>query len=198
MGMARPDTARFRETRVIVGGAAVVVAALLITYGLLPFVRQWQVREARIESARARVAFLQDLTQRTTALQSAATALETTLSAENRRVLHARSATLAASALQTFLQDAADASHLVVMRLDVTPDDSAGIGGATQGLLARLPVSMSAYGDVSGVANMLEILASGPRVLLLDRVSLTRNTALAGAPDVVQMTVTLRAPVLPQ
>ena len=113
-------------------------------------------------------------------------------------MLHARSATLAASALQTFLQDAADASHLVVMRLDVTPDDSAGTDGITQGLSARLPVTLSAYGDASGVANMLEILASGPRVLSLDRVSLLRNTALAGAPDVVQMTVTLHAPVIPQ
>jgi hypothetical protein len=36
------------------------------------------------------------------------------------------------------------------------------------------------------------------RVLQLERLAMQRNAALLGAPDVVQVTMTIRAPVLPE
>lgn len=206
--MARLDTLNARERRVIAGGVATLVAALLLTYAVLPFVRHWREREGDIDAARARVAYLSTLVDRTAVLEAEATSAERALSAQRRRVLHARSSTLAASALQTFLQEAADASHVVVTRLEVSPDDSsasdatpnAPAGEDTKGVAMpnRLPATLSAYGDINGAVALLNTLMTGPRVLLVDRLTLSRNAALVGAPDVVQLTMTLRAPVLPQ
>jgi hypothetical protein len=206
--VARLDTLSLRERRVIIGGTAILAVALAFTYAVMPFVRHWREREAKIEGARTRVAYLGNLVGRTDAFEAEATRAERALSSQRRRVLHARSSTLAASALQTFLQEAADASHVVVTRLEVSPDDSSASDVATGAPAAgskdrapggtRLPATLSAYGDISGAATLLNTLMTGPRVLLLDRLTLTRNAALAGAPDVVQLTMTLRAPVLPQ
>jgi len=206
--VARLETLNTRERRVIAYGVATIVVALVLTYSVMPFVRHWREREGAIEAARARVAYLSTLVERTDALEAEATNAERALSSQRRRVLHARSSTLAASALQTFLQEAADASHVVVTRLEVSPDDStssdgtrASAGAGSQGnrdLSTRLPATLSAYGDINGAVTLLNTVMTGPRVLLLDRLTLSRNAALAGAPDVVQLTMALRAPVLPQ
>jgi len=199
--MARPDAGRARERRIVAGGVVVLAAALLFTYAVVPFTRRWVARESQLDAAQGRVRYLQDLVSRTGALEASAADVERTLSLQPRRVLHARSSTLAASALQTFLQDAADASHLAVMRLEVSPDDSvrAANSDSSEETVSRtgLPATLSAYGDIGGVASFLAILATGPRVLTVERLSLLRNSALLGAPDVVQITLTLRAPVLP-
>ncbi len=205
--MARLDARNAREQRVITGGAVVLALALVVAFAVLPFVRHWRAREVTLNAATSRVTYLLDLAERAGDLELAAANAERTLASQTRRVLHARSSTLAASSLQTFLQDAADASRLAVTRLEVSPDDSVRADGAdqdgsTNGMLkagvTRLPALLSAYGDISGVATLLDFLASGPRVLSVERVLLVRNSALLGAPDVVQITVTLRAPVLPQ
>lgn len=223
--MVPPDSRALRERRVMTAGALVVVSALVLTYGALPFARQWSTREASIDAAAARVQYLEQLVSRTDALESTASAAERSLSLSIRRVLHARSSTLAASAVQTLLQEAADASGLVVTRLDVSPDDSLAIPvdapvaatvadgattgdltGAASGEAARtpavnavsIPATFSAYGDITGVTHMLGVLATGPRVVNVERVALVRNSALLGAADVVQVTMTVRVPVVPQ
>jgi len=203
--VARPESETRREQRVIVGGVVTTAIALMLTYGALPFARRWQQREAQIAGARERITYLDGLTAQTASLEAAATNDERVLSGQERRVLHARSTTLAASATQAFLQDLADASQVVVSRLDVSTDDSLAAGEASTGSLEAtglplqfVPVAFSAYGDIGGVASVLQTLASGPRVLVIESLALQRNAALAGAPDVVQFTVKLRAPVLPQ
>ncbi len=203
--MARPESERRREQRVLLGGVIITAVALLVTYGALPFARRWQLREAQITGAQERIAYLVGLTERTASLEAAAANDERVLSAQTRRVLHARSTTLAASATQAFLQDLADASQVVVSRLEVSTDDSVTAGGTSAGSpetaaasLQYVPVSFSAYGDIGGVTSVLQTLAGGPRVMIVESLALQRNAALAGAPDVVQFTVKLRAPVLPQ
>ena len=204
--MARADATR--ELRLIIGGAAIVLLALVTNFAVLPFVRRYQSREVALTATRARVRFLSELTSRTADLESAAADAERALSAQSRRVFHARTSTLAASALQTFLQDAADASHLAVTRLEVSPDDSVRADGSTPDgsennktadqAEMHIPASMSAYGDIRGVVMLLDFIAAGPRVVSIDRLSLTRNSALVGAADVVQITLSMRAPALPQ
>jgi hypothetical protein len=121
---------------------------------------------------------------------------------------------LAASALQSLLQDMADASALAVSRLEVSADDTvaaetlaSGAGASDAGAAneaarppvgLQIPATISAYGDIHGVARFLDLLGGGPRVLVLERLTVQRNAALLGAPDVVQFTATLRAPVLPE
>ena len=174
-----------REQRVLIGGVLVVAIALTTVFVVLPFVRHWRARETEMAAARARVSSLQSYAARAPQLEAAASAAERLLANRSRRVLRARSTTLAASALQTMLQDAADASHVVVTRLDVVPDAST----------ASVPATMSVYSDIVGVATLLDLLATGPRVVMVDKVVAQRNAALLGAADVVQMTLTLHAPV---
>jgi hypothetical protein len=210
MPAANPERARAsasrgdREQRVVFGGAAIVIVALLLTYAVLPFVRHWRAQETRIESARARVAYLSALRDRAPALERDASAVERTLAGQSRRTMHARSTTLGASALQSLLQDAADASHLVVTRLEVAADvtgttvaPSGETPTAAVGTM-QIPATLAAYGDIAGVAALLDVLATGPRVVAVDRLTMQRNAALLGAPDVVQVTLSVRAPVLPQ
>ena len=194
--MALRNARARRERMVIIGGLVVVGVALLTTYGVLPFARQWRLQSARIEAARARVSYLHDLSSRTTVLERAAESAERRLSTQSRRVVHARSTTLAASAMQGFLQDVADANRVVVTRLEVASDDSTAIPDSAG--VSYIPATLTAYGDIVGVTGVLRTMASGPRVVLVDRVALQRNAALAGAADVVQISMRVRAPVLPE
>lgn len=202
----RGSAARARERRVMMGGATIAGVALVLAYAVVPAGRAWTAREQRIDAASTRVAYLQTLVQRADALDAVAADAERALAGAPRRVLHARSSTLAASALQSLLQDAADASRVVVTRLEVSPedavrDDSAAVNQQTSVVIATqsasLPATLAAYGDIAGVTNLLALVGTGPRAVFVDRVSLQRNAALLGAPDVVQIVLTLRAPVLP-
>jgi hypothetical protein len=49
---------------------------------------------------------------------------------------------------------------------------------------------------VEGLAQLLAQLATGPRPVQVDRLVVQRNPALRGAPDVLQWTVSVRAPVV--
>lgn len=189
-----------RERVVVMGGIIIVALALLFAYGVVPFVQRWQVRETQLAAVDERVRFLEGLWHRTANLEQVADRLESVVATEPLRVIHARSDALAASQVQAFLQDAADASHVVVTRLDVTPQSAADsvVNVGMPVLAPSIPASLSGYGDIRGVTELLTLVSSGPRVLVVDQLTLIRNAALLGAPDVVQFTLTLRAPVLPE
>ncbi len=225
--MPHADRGQARERRVVVSGALVVVVALALTWIVLPFAREWSRREAAISALRLEADSLAGLMVARAMLEARATEREAALAASGRRVFHARSLTLAASALQSLLTDAADASHLVVTRLDVAQDveqdiaqdfqqdfaqdserngesrvapvdgdvaaaDAAGVRART----VSLPATLTAYGDVIGLAALLEQLARAPRVVRVERMTVQQNSALRGAADVLQVTISLRAPVV--
>lgn len=205
------NATKAREQRVIAIGAIVVVAGLLLAYVILPFARQWYTRSQEIRALRAQSDTLAGLVASASQLESAATTQERTLAASNRRVLHARSSTLAASSLQSLLQDAADASHLVVTRLDVAQSVADGVGtesapGAStdtstspsrgEGRSVALPATLAAYCDIVGLAALLDHLARAPRVVYVERLTVQQNSSLRGAPDMLQVTLSLRAPVV--
>lgn len=177
-----------REQRTVAGGALVIAVALLLAFIVFPFARRWQLREVELDTTRAAIADLEQLVRDRRALDSAATATENVLASRGRRVIHARSATLAASAMQSFLQDASDASRLVVTRLDVAQTEAS---GAT-----TLPATLTAHTDIHGLAELLGHLEQGPRVVRVERMTVQMNSALRGAPDMLQLALTLRAPIL--
>lgn len=210
-----------RERLVIRAGAIIVTVALLLTYVVLPYTRAWGARELELADARAKLAELASLTGSERALDSAATATEQGLAAGGRRVFRARSTTLAASALQSYLQDASDASGLAVTRLDVAAGDlaagdaagentinagaSGGVDDATGAAVAPgapsrntrfVPATLSANCDIHGLAALLAQFATGPRVVQVTRMTVQMNSALRGAPDMLQVTLALRAPVI--
>ncbi len=209
---ARPTSpVKAREQRVVAIGATVVVAGLVLTYVILPFARQWDTRATELSALRAQSDTLAGLVAGRAQLEAAAAAQERLLAASNRRVLHARSATLAASALQSLLQDAADASHLVVTRLDVAQSiadgnavelsqgslaDSADSSTRGNGRSVALPATLAAYCDIIGLAALLDHLARAPRVVYVERLTVQQNSSLRGAPDMLQVTLSLRAPVV--
>ena len=176
-----------RERRVVMGGVLVLALSLLVTYGVVPAVTRWRERERQLDPDRAQVAHLQGIQRRASEIEAAAAQAEASLAGGARRVIHARSSALGASALQTLLQGAADASGLVVDRVDVGPDLT------SEG---DLTATVSAYGDIHGLAALLAQLATAPRVTMVERLTVQINPALRGAPDVLRVTIGVRAPMV--
>jgi type II secretory pathway component PulM len=125
-----------RERGFFIGGMLVLALSLLVTYvdtyGVLPAVTRWREREVQLDRVRAQVAQLKGLQRQASELEAAASSTEALLAGGARRVIHARSSALGASALQTLLQGAADASGLVVDRVD-QPGQEVGEGFADAG-----------------------------------------------------------------
>ena len=201
-----PSMQSQRERRTLLVGAAVVAMALIIAYAIVPFALQWRQREAELEGARLRLRELSALVANAPALDSSARAVERSIESGGRRVFRARSMTLAASALQSFLQDASDASNLVVTRLDVAAEGAAegssiqSPGGVADSIstfgVTSIPATLSAHCDIAGLARLLAQFASGPRVVHVERMTVQQNSALRGAPDMLQITLSVRAPVV--
>lgn len=176
-----------RERRVVVGGIVVLTLALLAAYVVLPVTTRWREREVALERVRRQVGQLKGLQQHASELEAAASLAEGQLAGGARRVIHARSSALGASALQTLLQGAADASGLVVDRVDV---------GAELTSDGSLTATLSAYGDIHGLAALLAQLAGAPRIAAVERLTVQINPALRGAPDVLRVTLGVRAPMV--
>ncbi|MBY0492251.1 MAG: hypothetical protein K2R93_20595 [Gemmatimonadaceae bacterium] len=174
-----------REQRTIVWGIGVVLLTLIVMRGVVPFAQAWQARETRLAAVLARTAQLKALAAQAPQLTQAATIAERELAGAPRRVLHARTAALAASALQAWLQEASDGAGLAVNRVDVTAESD-----------EIVTATLSVVGDIHGLAALLATLERGPRVLRVERLAVTQNTALRGAPDVLQVTLGVRAPVV--
>ena len=176
-----------RERRVVIGGIVVLALSLLVTYGVLPALTRWRDRERQLDRVREQVAYLKGVQQHASEFESVATAREAQLADGARRLIHARSSALGASALQGLPQGAADASGLVVDRVDVGPDRTD---------TGDLTATISAYGDIHGLAALLAQLASAPRITAVERLTVQINPALRGAPDVLRVTLGVRAPMV--
>lgn len=187
LGLPTVHPVKARERRVVIGGAMVIVMALLFARLVTPQWQAWQQREARVAAATSRLSQLQGLVRDREQLERSASEAERALAGAPRRVLHAQSVTLAASAVQSLLQDAVDGAGMVVNRVEVssTPDST----GALEG-------SLSAYGDIHGLSALLHTLNHGPRVATIERMVVQQNSALRGAPNVLQVQLTVRTPVL--
>ncbi|MBX9857273.1 MAG: type 4a pilus biogenesis protein PilO [Gemmatimonadaceae bacterium] len=176
-----------RERRVVAAGVAVVLLTWLATRVLQPAARDMLERESRIVLLQDRVERLQRLAADSAGLREQAAATERRLATMPRRMLPARSAPLAASAVQTLLQEAADGARLAVNRIEVaTEPDSSG----------ALAASIMAYGDIHGLAAFLASVERGPRLLQLRRLVVQQNSALRGAPDVLSLSAQVSAPVM--
>lgn len=184
-----------REQRVITGALAVLVVSVLLVYGALPFARRVRLREAQIDAAQRRASLLAAYASRSSELERAAAVEERALSMAPRRVLHAASEPLAASALQSLLQEAAEGAGLAVNRVEVSSGDDSTLTATADGA-AAVSGSLSAYGDVHGLAALLRTLEAGPRVVRVERITVQQNSALRGASDVLQVTIAVRAPVI--
>lgn len=176
------------QRRTIMIGAWVVVIALIITFVAVPQFRNWRMREEQIDVAELRLRELVNTVERQPQLDSLIQQRERSLATEPRRVLRSHSRALAASALQSLVQELAESSNVTVTRLDVANLESSG----------DLPIALAANGDVYGLANLLQQIRSSRFVVIIDKLTAQNNSALRGAPDVLQITLSLHAPVIVQ
>ena len=178
-----------RERRTITIAAAVLGAALLFAYGILPFERRWSAREELIATRAEQVARLRWLAEHEPELrQATATRLASEGSVERPRLLAGRSAALAASSLQTLVQGYADDAGVSVRELNVAgaPDSASVLGTET------IPATVSAIGDIRGVSDFVSRLQNGTTLIDIREIGVSPNPALRG--ELLQLSLILRAP----
>jgi len=181
-----PTVAGTRVQRSLFPVIAVALLLLVAVLALRPVVAHWHSVEAPLQTARAQVARLQRLVNNQPAVDSAIQHRAQDLVGRPQRVLQARSRSLAASALQSMVLELAESSNVTIIRLDVAASDS----------LGDLPFDLSANGDIYGLANLLQRIRTAPFVVVVRKVQVQNNSALRGAPDVLQIALSLQAPVI--
>jgi type II secretory pathway component PulM len=174
-----------RERRTIALGVAVIALAAFVTQVAVPYARRFGAREALIGATRARVARLTMLAGHEAEIQQKTRARDAELEAAGVRLLHARTPALAASALQALIREHARASGVAVSRMDV-----AGTVDAVS--TSAVPATISAVGDIYGVAQFLSRLQHGRRLLDVREVSMASSSGLRGG--LLQLSVTVHAP----
>jgi hypothetical protein len=173
-----------RERRTLVLGIALSASALTLAYGVIPFARRWQAREQVIATETERLARLRGLVSNEARLQELALARSASLESGQQRLVSGRTPALAASAMQSLLQDFADQSQVTVSRLDV-----AGEPEVTPGTLPMIPATVAAVGDIHGITNLLSLMQHGALLLDISELTVRPNPALRG--ELLQMTVKL-------
>jgi hypothetical protein len=167
----------------------VSLIGLTLAYGILPFARRWHAREQLIAVELERLARTRGLLASEPALHRTVRAAAAALESGPQRLLAGRTPALAASTLQSVLQEFADRSRVIVSRLDVAgAPDTAGTA------LPMIPATVSAIGDVYGITDLLTMIQHGALALEITGLSLRPNQALRG--NLLQMTVTLRGAYL--
>lgn len=177
-----------RERRTIAIGATVVAVTAVFVLGVLPFGRRWSARESMIAATRAQLARVESIAGRESELADATRALDAKLDAGAVRVVRAGSLALAASAIQSMVRDYGRGSVVSVTRLD-----AAGAPLAIGGTGVALPATISAQGDVYGIADFLRRLQHGPWLVELTDLTIAPNPVLRG--NLLQVSIGLRAPI---
>lgn len=177
-----------RERRTIAIGAIIVAMTAVFMLIVLPLGRRWSARESMIAAVRAQLARVESVVGRESELAEATRALDVQLDAGATRVVRAGSLALAASAIQSMVRDYARASVVSVTRLD-----AAGAPLAIGGTGVALPATISAQGDIYGMADFLRRLQHGPWLVELTDLTIAPNPVLRG--NLLQVSIGLRAPI---
>jgi hypothetical protein len=172
------------RSRTVVVASAVLAVALLTVLVVLPFARRWSTREDAISAESERLARLRGLIANQTPLESALR-MRAQSSEPAQQLLSGRTSALAASQLQSTLQDFANQSRVTVSRLDV-----AGAPETRESGVPMIPATLSALGDIYGITELLSRIQNGPLLLEITELTVRPNPALRG--ELLQMTVALR------
>jgi hypothetical protein len=184
-----------REWRTVQAGLLVLGLGLLVGRGVVPLLDRWQRQGARLAAVRQRVAMAEGILAQKDTVEALAAVLERRLAEAPRRLLTGSTPAVAASALEGMLQGAVEGAGAQLQQLAVeavSAEADAGAGAA----LPAVQATVAAVGDVEGLARLLAQLGHGPRPVGVARVTVQRNPALRGAPDVLQWTLVVRAPVV--
>lgn len=175
-----------RERRVVAAGVLVSVLALLVVWGVLPFLRRWQDRETMITERETQLAQMRSLIEGAADTRQGLASRQRDRAALRARLLTGATPALAASSLQALLQEYADGSRIALERVDlVTEPRELGTGN-----LRAIPVQLSGRGDIYGLADLLVRLQYGEKLLVIDELRVT-GIGTEQAPDLLNLSVRL-------
>lgn len=181
-----PVASRTPGLRLLTWSLLVAGMALLAIVTVRPAAKRWNAREQQIEAAQVELQRLSNVVTGAAHNDSLGRAYDSALATQPRRVLRARSRALASSALQSLVAELSEMSNLTVTRLDVASVADSG----------NVPISLAANGDIFGLADLLHQLRVARIAIVVDKLQVQNNSALRGAPDVLQLVLTLHAPVI--
>jgi hypothetical protein len=170
-------------------GIAIPVVGILLAVTIAPIARRWNDREDQIAAETERLARLRGLVANEAQLDEAVRTRGTTVETGPQRLLTGRTPAVAASVLQSTLQDFANQSRVTISRLDVAGAPETGASG-----LPMLPANISAIGDLYGITELLSRIQHGPLLLEITDLTVRPNSALKG--ELLQLSVTLRGAYL--
>jgi len=161
---------------VILGGASVSAAALVIVLGVLPFGRRWAAREDAYAASREQWVRLATLAASTDGLRRTLAEQQRAFAVDEARLVSGATPALAASSLQGLLQRYADESAVQLDRVDVAGQPRPDRPG-----LVAIPVQLQGQGDIYGLVDFLYRLERGEKLLVVD--DLTLNAGVAWMPS---------------
>ena len=147
----------------VLGGAAIGAAALLIVFALLPLADQWTSREASYAASRDRLVRLQSLVESEPRLREALERQRRALQLSVGLMATGSTPALAASNLQALVQRYAEESVVQLDRIFVAGEAKSD----SQGLIA-IPVQLQGQGDMYGLVAFLFRLQHGEKLLVID------------------------------
>ena len=156
-----------RERRVVIGGAIVSAVALVIMGVIVPIADHWTSRENAYAASRAQWVKLSVLAASSDRLQRALDQQRVALAADENRLVEGTTPALAASTLQSMLQQYAAQSAIQLQRVDAAGEPKT----AKPGLL-EIPVQLSGTGSLAGLVDFLSKLERGDKLLVVDEVAI--------------------------
>ncbi len=176
-----------RERRVVAGGAVAVAGIVLLTQLALPWLDRWSEREARIDAMSERVSRLEALAAGEAGLAAAVDDLAARRDTAARRLLAGPTPALAASGLQTLLNGYAERSGVDVVRIEPERAEPPADGER----LGRIPIRLTARGDVYGLVDLLFYLQSGETMLVIDELSVGSGRSFGRSETLMNWTLRL-------
>lgn len=172
-----------RERRVVLGGAAVSVVAVVLAWGVLPFLDSWQQREDAVATKEERIARLSSLVAAEGSIRARLEAGRRRARGEEAELLDGGTAALAASELQMLLRRYAQSSPARLSRVDVLAASDSTVAG-----FAAVPVRLTAESDVRGLAAFLRRIQESRPLLRFDRLQVSGGRLLDDGRQVLTLT----------
>lgn len=175
-----------REQRVVLAGAVISAAALLLVFGVLPLEDRWSSRQTMHAANRERWTRLQALVASQAELRRALAEQQRSLQMSVGLLATGPTPALAASNLQALVQRYAEESVVQLDRIFVAGEAKAD----SQGLIA-IPVQLQGQGDVYGLVDFLFRLQHGEKLLVIDDMTLNAGLQQTDRRDFVTWSLTL-------
>ncbi len=183
-----------RERRVVMAGAGISAATLILVFGILPFARTWSERSASLAARSEQLGRLEALVEREDDLRQAVEELQQRRDLMARALLTGSTPVLAASVLQTLVQSYAEESLVLLPRVDASREFPAAEDG-----LVPVGLQLTAQGDIYGLVNFLFLLQHGEKLLVIDELRVSASSPRRGRePETLSWTIHLHGFYAPE